>query len=100
MIKQDEIKMTLNEVDKKISELFDNMERECVDGDCIRCSRFFYPCGYYLLYRTLRQWGFEEVWNSNEGNSYISFAPTHIFEKDGMVVELWYSGWDVYEKKS
>jgi hypothetical protein len=92
--------MTKEKVEKKISELFDDMEKECVDADCIHCDRFFYPCGYLLLYRELFRWGFEEVWNSNQGNSYISFAPTHIFEnEDGVVVEVWYSGWDVYYKK-
>jgi len=89
--------MTKEELDKKISELFDEMERECVDGDCLHCQNWFYPCGYLLLYRTLLRWGFEEVWNSNQGNSYTSFAPTYHFEKDGVRVELWYSGWEVYE---
>jgi len=92
--------MTVEKVNGMIKRLFDNEEMNCIDGDCIHCSNWFYPCGYYLLYRTLLNWGFEEVWNSNQGNSAISFAPTHIFEKGGVVVEVWYSGWDIYEKKS
>jgi len=92
--------MTVKELNDRIRNLFNREERNCIDGDCNHCSNWFYPCGYYLLYRALCSWGFEEVWNSNEGNSTVSFAPTHIFEKDGVVVEVWYSGWDVYAKKS
>jgi hypothetical protein len=90
---------TVEEVNRRISSLFDEEERRCPDGDCIHCSNWFYPCGYLGLYRALLKWGFEEVWNSNMKSSTISFAPTHIFEREGVVVEVWYSGWDVYEKK-
>jgi len=85
----------ITKITKRVSKLFDKMEKECVDGDCIHCDRFFYPCGYLELYRALLRWGFEEVWNSNQGNSTISFAPTHIFERNGVVVEVWYSGWNI-----
>jgi hypothetical protein len=88
----------MTEVIKRINELLIKMERDCIDGDCVHCSRFFYPCGYLELCRALYRWGFEEVWNSNQGNSAISFAPTHMFERDEVVVEVGYSGWDVYYK--
>jgi hypothetical protein len=91
--------MSIEKVNSKIRQLFDREEKWCPDGDCLHCERWFYPCGYFLLYRALRYWGFEEVWNSNMESSTISFAPTHIFEKDGVVVEVCYSGWDVYEKR-
>jgi hypothetical protein len=92
-------KMTLDKVNKKIKKLFEREERWCPDGDCLHCERWFYPCGYFLLYRALRYWGFEEVWNSNMKSSTISFAPTHIFEKDGVRVTVAYGWWDVEEKK-
>jgi len=91
--------MTVDGVNRMIRELFDEEERRCPDGDCLHCQNWFYPCGYYLLYRALHRWGFEETWNSNEGNSYVSFAPTYHFEREGVRVELCYSGWEVYSIK-
>jgi len=91
--------MTKEIVDRMIKNLFDDEERRCPDRDCLYCQNWFYPCGYLGLYRALLKWGFVETWNSNMENSYVSFAPTHIFERDGVKVTVAYGWWDVEEKK-
>jgi len=91
--------MTKEILDRMIKNLFDDEERRCPDVDCLHCGNWFYPCGYLHLCRTLPRWGFEEVWNSNMESSYISFAPTHVFERDGVRVTVAYGWWDVEEKE-
>ena len=87
-------------IEKEISKALDVMEKECgEDTGCLYCSNWFYPCGYREVIRVAKELGAKYVWNSNEGNSLISFAPTRLYDLDGVEIEVGYSGWEVREKK-
>ena len=71
-----------------------------LEKEGINSYRFYDERGYYLAIGMSKNNGGKEIYNSNDGNQYISFAPTRVFQfSDRSLLRVTYSGCWVEKKE-